>query len=728
MKDIYEKNMAVLKERYEDLYQKIREWERVFDESDRIVVDQSVKGEDIFAIKQGEDLVYLNSRYDDDTLTEKWVEQYKRNNAYNVYIIFGISNGRHIQKLLEYITDTNAMLVYEPDPEIFYKNLQIHDIRAMLQKPELILCVRGGNDGYLTEFILFALKYATINRTKYCCMQNYGLLYLHEWLEIVKSIKGRFSSIIMSRNTEIFFSEEFIVNFIANCRDFVRQYSLNQLRKAVEENRLNEVPAIIVSAGPSLDRNIEELKKARNKAMIIGVDTSLKSLLNHDIIPDVVVTVDSHKPPILFMHTKFKNIPLVVCSQSNKELFHICDGKRFYFDEESSYMSGLYKSIKGERLQPTESGGSVANNAFSLANVLGFKNIIFVGQDLAYTGKKMHTNAAYGQTEEDMVRDNGKKYFEVEDIYGEKVLTEENMDLYRKWFEEQIVRYSELDVIDATEGGAKIKGTKIMTLREAIAQYCKKTVNVGEVIRQIKPQFTEEEQRQLYEKIDHIPVELKEIEKKLKEGIRNYERLDKLGRKDKTHTKEYRTLVQKVGELSEYVEKAPELDMVSLYNRQTEYGVLGQVLEVKENKQDEIKDITKNGIRMLQSYIDGMDSLNKDLERMKTVEREVFDQNRSDLQKSIAGLQEVCFQKEYDKIDTAMKDFYQYLLREVDSVDILNKNENFDRNQQEFYDELLHILAEIVNMLEKRDYDGFTELLAQLNEELDKIGAFYYEL
>ena len=57
-----------------------------------------------------------------------------------------------------------------------------------------------------------------------------------------------------------------------------------------------EMPAIIVSAGPSLNENIEELKKAKNKAFIIAVDTAMKPLLRNGIIPDMYAIIDGTKP------------------------------------------------------------------------------------------------------------------------------------------------------------------------------------------------------------------------------------------------------------------------------------------------------------------------------------------------------------------------------------------------------------------------------------------------
>ena len=53
-----------------------------------------------------------------------------------------------------------------------------------------------------------------------------------------------------------------------------------------------DIPAIVVSAGPSLNKNIVELRKAKNKAFIVAVDTAVKPLVKAGIIPDLYVVVD----------------------------------------------------------------------------------------------------------------------------------------------------------------------------------------------------------------------------------------------------------------------------------------------------------------------------------------------------------------------------------------------------------------------------------------------------
>lgn len=705
---IYEKNMESLKEEYTDIYEGIKE-----SGDEHVILDKSVHDEDIFAIEKNNRLYYLNSRYNDDEFAETWVEQYKGVNYQAVFIIFGLSNFTHVKKLLEVTELTNPILLYEPDKEIFKKSIQTVDITEIVKTDNVLLCVRGLNDNYLTEFILFALNYAKIGLVNYCCMPNYDNLYLMEWRNLVKDIKARFEILIMSRNTLIVFSKEFIINILHNCEDMINQYSLNQLKDESQKlEMIEQIPAILVSAGPSLDKNIEDLKHAVGKSVIVAVDTALKTLIRHKIKPDIVVTVDSHKPPVLFMCSEFSDIPMFVCSNSNRELWAIHSGKRFYFDEPNSYMSNLHKTIKGDGMQPLETGGSVANNAFSAIQVLGFKKIIMVGQDLAYPNNRMHTDAAYGGTEKDKV-DNRKKYFEVEDVFGGTVMTESNMDLYRKWFENQIVRYKDLKVIDATEGGAKIAGTEIMTLKDAILRECKIPIRFKEIIDKIPPLFNEEEQEILKNKIAALSEELDKAEKKIRQGIRNYEKMEELYRKGKIATKEFKNLADKTEEIIKFLEEDSVMHLVSVYIQAAEHELLSRVYQVKENLKDEIRDITTQGIKMLNSYIDGINSLRNDLERKDKVEKEDIQILIEKLKEQIKGIAEFTEKQNVEKINEWIKDYYKYTVELINKL-IIDKT----RGEENYHERLLDVLDGIV-----KDYENgeFSEMVLKMENEFSNI-------
>lgn len=616
----YNKNVEALKDKYNGIYKYLIDNEnKGIHDITNVMWDISVSGENIMAVRRNDRLYYLNSRYSDEEHTKNWIAQFKDDNYKTVYIIFGVSNFRHVKKITENISNENTVLLYEPDKDIFIKALEKVDITDIINCDNIILCVNGICNELFGTFVAIVLdNYGLMRLTKYCCMSNYDELYPDIWRDVIKSIKEKYQSVILSRNTEILMAAEFIKNIINNCKDIVRQYSAVQLELRFKQiDKIGEIPAILVSAGPSLDKNINEIRKAKGKAFIVAVDTALKTLLKKNIIPDIVITIDPHKPPILFMHMKFKDIPMVVCDCSNYELHVLHQGKRFYFAETESYMSYIYNECTGGKLYSTETGGSVANNAFSLINILGFKKIILVGQDLAYTGKKFHTTDAYGESDKNILEDYNK-YFEVEDIYGGKVYTESNMDLYRKWFESQIVRYPRLNVIDATEGGAKIEGTKIMTLKEAIERECKIDIDFEKIIAELNRPITDEKADEILKEIDNMPDDLLAEKDKLKKYKRKYEKLEELSRKGKVASKEFNKLVEEINKITEYIENKKLLKLANVYEKNTEFEVLGNVYHTKNSVKDEIRDISNNGIKLMDSYIRGIDCLVKDLKEWKS--------------------------------------------------------------------------------------------------------------
>jgi len=116
-----------------------------------------------------------------------------------------------------------------------------------------------------------------------------------------------------------------------------------------------------------------------------------------------------------------------------------------------------------------ETGGSVATTAFDFAMRMECRRVIFLGLDLAYRDGQSHAKDTEGRVQVEYSQ--GKW---VEGFDGNRVQTARNLDLYRLWIEKSIEKWRaqgiQTPVIDATEGGAKKKGMRIMTLQEAINQ------------------------------------------------------------------------------------------------------------------------------------------------------------------------------------------------------------------------------------------------------------------
>lgn len=688
---IYKENVKSFEIKYNSIYKYLTDNENdSLHNINDVLWDISAAEEDIMAVNRNGRLYYLNSRYSDEEFTKNWVNQFEKDNYKTVYIIFGLSNFKYVKELIKNVGKENVILLYEPDKNIFIKSIEKTDIIDVINCDNAVLCINGINDELFGSFVAMVLAdYGLMRLTKYCCMPNYDELYPEIWRDVIRNIKEKYESIILSRNTEILMATEFAKNKVNNCKDIVRQYTILELKSKFEliEN-IKDIPAILVAAGPSLDKNINEIKKAKGKAFIVAVDTALKSLLNNDIIPDVLITVDPHKPPILFMHTKFKDIPMVVCDCSNYELNLLHNEKRFYFADVNSYMSYIYREGTGNKLHSTESGGSVANNAFSFINILGFKKIILVGLDLAYTDKKMHTTDAYGDSDDNLLKDN-KKYFEVEDINGDMVYTEYNMNLYRKWFESQIVRYTDLLVIDATEGGAKIEGTKIMTLKDAIKRECKTDIDFKKIINEISRPISDEKADEILQEIDNMPDDLLAEKDKLKKYKRKYEKLEELSRKGKVASKEFNKLVEDINEITEYIDNKELLKLANIYEKNTEFEVLGNVYHTKDSIKDEIRDISNNGIKLIDSYIDGIDSLVKDLEKWK-------DNDGTEIKKSL----------------TELLTIMEIINNSVMNTDMKTVNDNM----KIFYKEIVHC----INYMKESNIDEWKNIKDILDEIVEK--------
>lgn len=610
---IYQKNRNALREVIPAIADSIEEQsERLEQESANALLECMENGSSVAAIIKEGYVWYLNSRYDSSKSARVWAMQYTNVHANAIFWICGFGNGMAIRLLLSQLAWSNRVCIYEPCPGLFWKVMHELDISDILADRRVFVVLADMHEGYLQEYLNLFVEYSNIRLMEYGIQPNYDCLYDREWKLVIQRIQSRMDHIMITKNTLLTYIGDVMPGILSNGRDMVGQGVVNQLVHAMQTIDTSNVPAIIVAAGPSLDKNIHELKNAEGKAFLIVVDTALKAVLNADITPDMLVTVDPHKEMHLFEHEKFAHIPLAIDSSANPNVISRHQGKRFYISDTCQMICNYYRQFQNEEMIFLETGGSVANDAFSLAVELGFQNIILVGQDLAYTDGRGHTKAAYNDEEKNRADAKTAEEIEVEDIYGNMIRTSTSMQVYLRWFEMQMERFPDLNVIDATEGGAKIRGTRIMPLKEVIETYCRQEVDFGKLIDAIPPAFTEEEQEQIRTEWSQIGERLDELERRIKEGIRNYERLEELHRKGKNHTKEYQTIVVKLRDVND-IENEPLAAFLCRYMQKEIYEVKDEIFKKYASEREEVRAITDNGIKMLKSYQEAIWEFRKDL-------------------------------------------------------------------------------------------------------------------
>lgn len=612
--EIYNSNMKCIFESNPYLWETLQEQEEA--EYD-VFLDTSISGEKIVGINSNGKDWYFNSRYSAEKAAEVWAEGTEVQNYEAVIIVFGFSNGMYLKKLIEKYPD-NIIIAYEPSMALIQLVLKEIDLSDCLMHEKLFLAVGEKGKRLFTEYVQTLIKYTKYKLVDWFVIPNYRKLFELDYLKVQHIYMIWMRQITLDRNTFILLQDEFADNYLANMYEFFNNYTIDGLYDCFEEIDKEKRPAIVVSAGPSLDKNINELKKAKDKAFIIVVDTALKAVLRAGIIPDLTITIDPHKPLILFEDERIQKLPMIFCIMSSKQVMDSQKGKKIFFGDSESYIQAIFNKYD-KKLSTLETGGSVACNAFSTAVFLGFKNIILVGQDLAYPNGKEHTKDAYDNEAENKLKD-GKRYFEVEDIYGGKVLTEENMDAYRLWFETQIVRYPYLHVIDATEGGAKIRGTEILTLNEAIERECKNLgkIDFAKLIDKISKTYSEEELDEITKQLYNIPEELKKLKRKIKSGIKQYEELERQGglNESERDKAQIRKIANKIEKINQWIDEKPEIYLIHMYNYKDEYIVQEEVYDIKDELNEELCAIAQNGIKMFNSYLTAMERLEKNLPKL----------------------------------------------------------------------------------------------------------------
>ncbi len=394
-------------------------------------------------------------------------------NHINTLAVLGFGVGTHVRELVEKIPPKTFLLVIDPDIATFKALLPMIDLIPILKSSNVKLAI--GEDA--STAVRYQIDdYYKVNTVPDIVIAEHKPS-LEKNPEYYKEIKGLLeeSSIIAHQNLATLVSNATLwqEQILANLPIIIKCQALKTLF-----GKFLNIPAIIVSAGPSLDKNVAYLKYARDKALILCVDTALRTLFNHDIKPDIVVSIDAS--------TKNYNYYLKDLDVSD---LYLMAGPAVYPETITSFAPNVFVSGFGHPLLTwieafigergnIKLGGSVSTAAFDFARRCGSNPIILIGQDLAYPDDKIYTSGVkqerIKEVEELMPTE---EIIWVEDVFGGQVKTVRGFWTWIKWFEYQISEMSDVLCIDATEGGAKIQGTKIMTLKETIEDYCQKTFN-----------------------------------------------------------------------------------------------------------------------------------------------------------------------------------------------------------------------------------------------------------
>ena len=608
---IWKKNIAAMQQHYPlaaQALEKLTKSRETVEPEITVGVDEVCDKKVLYAVQNGE-AYQLDTLYDSDALMELWYRNLPKIYLNCKILMYGLGNGMYADKLLQETSEDVVIIIYEPTLTILHVVMQEYDISRIIASKRVRLLINHHMDKTLDDCYSELLEYTDIDDFIYKSYLNYNRLYAAEYREYMDVLQNVCSAINSSQSVIGRYGRDYYENTFANFPFFLKSKSLCSLNELMPK----DIPAIIVAAGPSLDKNILELKKAKGKAFIIAVDSALRPLVRNGIIPDICISIDGKKKTAHFDDEETRDIPLICYLISHREILSRHRAEKFFLNDLNHHVQH-FLSQNNMVLPIVASGGSVANDAFSVLQILGFTTIILIGQDLALTGNKSHADATV-VGELGWMADHYTDLIQVEGIDGQPILSKPEYKLYCNWFEEQIVKYPEIKVIDATEGGAMIHGSVIETLEEAIHTECTRSVDIQQIIHDCDLFFDREEQHQLIEYMQAAPVNLNVCLEKAKEGLRLYERMMEYVYKEKYKTKEFVKLFERTKEIGEALDSCPDMDYVKNRIQEQTTSMLKNVYHNEDEERAELIAACEYGRKYLQLIKNELEIVIPDIEK-----------------------------------------------------------------------------------------------------------------
>ncbi|EBF5654747.1 motility associated factor glycosyltransferase family protein [Campylobacter jejuni] len=380
---------------------------------------------------------------------------------YPVLYFYGFGNGILFKALLQN-KNHQHIVVFEKDIEIIWIMFHILDFSSELQSARLMILETSSLDIEFFSNFCSSKPFFQFSRIYFLeLMSHYYERFHEDILGLNKKLAENFKNSIVSYGNDPLDALQGIEQFVYNLPQMITHPSYKELLS--KRKNLSDT-AIIVSTGPSLTKQLPLLKKYASKATIFCADSSYPILAKHGIKPDYVLSLERIPLTSEFFNNDFgefdKDILFILKSYVHPHTTKYLQKNNRAFILVSTYASFI-QYLKLDYFGYFNMGFSVAHMACYLSLHLNHKNIIFIGQDLAY--------AENGNSHPDDYQNSANYESQMYEhiltkAYGGKkeVKTHHVWLMFKRNLEQdvqKIQKYLDTKVYNCTEGGARIEGT-----------------------------------------------------------------------------------------------------------------------------------------------------------------------------------------------------------------------------------------------------------------------------
>ncbi|MBE3609693.1 motility associated factor glycosyltransferase family protein [Campylobacter californiensis] len=413
--------------------------------------------------RQTFEYIYEKPVSDINNMLQEIENQYKR---YPILYFYGLGNGI-LYKALLFNPTHKRIVVLEPEIEIIYSVLNLVDLSEELASQRLTL--------FYSKFATYTQLYYIVAKNEFLMYAKTYTLQIHthfydkfeeDIIRINKEFSKAISQTVVSQGNSIDDMLTGISYHVKNLPTMITNYAYADLIK--KRHKLMDT-AVIVSTGPSLDKQLDTLKKFAPYVTVISLDASYPILLKHGIKPDYVTSIERVSATSTFFEHKNKKIDediyFIVASLTHEQTIKNILPRRLVL---TMRPHPTERAFKLDKYGYVGVGHSTANQAYQIAYALGHKNIVLIGQDLAFApdGKSHATGHAFAQADE----------FLYVPAYGGKgeVRTTYIWDKFKNQFEADITQsmLNDIKSYNCTEGGARIEGAIERPFLEVMSELC----------------------------------------------------------------------------------------------------------------------------------------------------------------------------------------------------------------------------------------------------------------
>ncbi|EAJ7249064.1 motility associated factor glycosyltransferase family protein, partial [Campylobacter coli] len=326
-----------------------------------------------------ENLLYQDPIKELQTMLNTYNDKYL---LYPVLYFYGFGNGILFKALLQN-KNHQHIVVFEKDIEIIWIMFHILDFSSELQSARLM--VLNTNKLEIQDYneLCSSKPFFQFSRIYFLeLMSHYYERFHEDILGLNKKLAENFKNSIVSYGNDSTDTLQGIEQFVYNLPQMITHPSYKELlskRKGISDT------AIIVSTGPSLTKQLPLLKKYASKATIFCADSSYPILAKHGIKPDYVLSLERIPLTSEFFNHDFgefdKDIVFICAGVVHPKAIEYLKGRNLVITQKVLAFP-YYINLKDFSYAAVEF--SVAHMSYFLSVLLNHKNIIFIGQDLAY--------------------------------------------------------------------------------------------------------------------------------------------------------------------------------------------------------------------------------------------------------------------------------------------------------------------------------------------------------